>query len=128
MNRILLIFYTLAAFLSREKKDLILNGTWFIFGTTLFFNTVSFMFYIVPRLPFKLNNIVLLVILISVGYVTQYGIKKWTYKKIKELEIHKQYNLISQKYRYIISGFIILIISFFLMFIVGVVNFSGYLS
>jgi hypothetical protein len=126
-DKLLLIFYALAVFLSRGKKDVVNRATSFFLGSFLFFNTISLLLFLLPKFNFRINKIGLAIILIVVGYFTQVGTEKWIYKKLRSEKTYNQYESLKYKKLCVLLGFLLLIVSLYGILLVGIFNFVGYI-
>ena len=127
-NKLFVIFYALATFLSRGKRNIINRGTTYFIGSFLFFNTVSLMLFLLPKFSFRVGKIGLVSFLIVVGYITQVGIEKWIYKKLKSEKILDQYKSLKYKKLNALIGLFMLVVSLYGIFLVGIFNFVGYIK
>lgn len=127
MNKLLLYNYSLAVYFSREKKELVNKGTWFLFSSEFFCFTVSFFMTVLSMLPFKIPGIGLLIILGLIWYFTFYATKNWLILEIEEMKIEHQLKNVESIILYRLIGLSLYFGAFFLFSLVGVLAFDGYL-
>lgn len=128
MNKIVLLNYCLSVFLSRGKKDLIKNGTWFLFANELFFIAISLVVLILARFDFQLSKGILLFLLITIWGVSFYGTKSWLISRIEKGKIDTKYKYLQSKTALItLMGSIFFLGSFLLFLFTIIKTFEGYL-
>lgn len=128
MDKIVLLNYCLSAFLSRGKKDLIKNGTWFLFANELFFIVISLVVLVITRFDFRISNGVLLLLLITIWGISFYGTKDWLLSQIEKRKIDTQYKILQSKTASnTLMGSIIFVGSFLLFLFIIIKTFEGYL-
>ena len=129
LDRILLSNYSLAVFLSRKKKNVLVEGTCSLFSHELFFFLCSITALLVVRIPHHFSDFELLLILIILFVFSFYGIIKWIkyYINIKKGNVKEQYKLLKGKtFIYTLSGWILFIGSFIAMLITFTYTIEGY--
>ena len=124
MKKILLIFYSLSSLFARGKKDLILNGAWVLIFNVLIFNSVTLLLFLIWLTDIRLNKLSAICVTLGIGVIIQIGLKNLVLKKIQTLKISEQFNKSNKKGSYSLLGLLLLIISFFMIFIVGALLFS----
>lgn len=128
MYKIVLLNYCLSAFLSRGKKDLIKNGTWFLFANELFFIVISLVVLVITRFDFRISNGVLLLLLITIWGISFYGTKDWLLSQIEKRKIDTKYKILQSKTASnTLMGSIIFVSSFLLFLFIIIKTFEGYL-
>lgn len=129
MNRIILSNYCLSFFLSRGKKDLIKNGTWFLFANELFFILLSIVVLILTRFEFRLSKGILLFLLIAVWGISFYGTKSWLIGQIEKRGIVTKHKTLQPKAALITLMGAMFFLSSFLLFLFAIIKtFEGYLN
>lgn len=129
MNRIILLNYCLSFFLSRGKKDLIKNGTWFLFANELFFILLSLVVLILTRFEFRLSKGILLFLLIAIWGISFYGTKSWLIGQIEKKGIVTKYKTLQPKAALITLMGAMFFLSSFLLFLFTIIKtFEGYLN
>ena len=129
MNRIILLNYCLSFFLSRGRKDLIKNGTWFLFANELFFILLSLIVLILTRFEFRLSKGILLFLLIAIWSISFYGTKSWLIGQIEKRGIVTKYKTLQPKAVLITLIGAVFFLSSFLLFLFTIIKtFEGYLN
>ena len=128
INKIVLLNYSLSAFLSRGKKDLIKNGTWFLFANELFFIAMSLVIFIITRFDYRLSKGLLLFLLIAIWGISFYGTKDWLISQIEKRKIDSKYKTLQTKaVSFTLIGSIIFVSSFLIFLFTIFKTFEGYL-
>jgi hypothetical protein len=128
MNKILLYNYSLSVYFSRGKKELIKNGTWFLFANELFFVSVSFAMFLITRFDIKIPGAIILIGYLLIWYLTFYGVKNWVQSQLEINNIESEYKALKQKSSRTFLGFLFFVGSFFLFLVVAISTFQGYLN
>lgn len=129
MNRIIFLNYCLSFFLSRGKKDLIKNGTWFLFANELFFILLSLVALTLTRFEFKLSKEILLFLLIAIWGISFYGTKSWLISQIDKSGIVSKHKTMQPKAALITLMGAMFYFSSFLLFLFTIIKtFEGYLN
>jgi hypothetical protein len=123
MKKIILYNYRLSVYFSRGRKNLVKNGTWFLFSSELFYLFVSLTMIILSVIPIKVSAWGLLFILILISYVTFFYLKPGILMKINEIERTKNNSINGS----CLIGLLLYFGSVFLFLIIGILTFEGYL-
>jgi len=125
LNKILLLNYSLSVWLSRGKKDLFKNGTWYILASEIFFLNTALGLFVLSKIDYKVSNNILVFLYIIIWTFSFYGTKKWILNMLNNIE--KVYSTIKHKKTIAVIGLLIYILSFGGFFIIAVLAFQGYL-
>lgn len=128
MNKIVLFNYCLSVFLSRGKKDVIKNGTWYLFASEIFNIVISLVVFVITRFDYRLSKGVLLLLLITIWAFSFYGTKNWLISQIEKRKIESKYKTLQLKTSInTLIGSILFLGSFLLFLFTIIKTFEGYL-
>ena len=127
INGILKIDYSLSAWLSSTKQAIIPAAA-FIFLNKLAFLITATYFIVLPLLPFQLGVGIAIAILCGIVLFIMYGLQSKIQDVITNLSYFKEYSERSHREKVLhrIYGLAMFIGCFILMFVIGVVSFTGY--
>lgn len=130
LKKILFSHYSLAVFFSKGKKEVVDNGTCYLFSNNLLFFIVAILMLLLSKIAYKLSPVVLITALFFLLYVCFYAIKKYLLNLIYEGEFLKIHKAISKKEKRnsIALGLLMFIGSYIFFTIVSICVFQGYLN
>lgn len=127
LNKMIVLNYCLSHFLSRGKKGIPKNGTWFLFANELFFILLSIMVLILTRFEFRFSKGMLLFLLLAIWSISFYGTKSWFIGQLEKREIEIKFRTIQHKKLFTLMGAVIYLSSFLLFLVSIIFSFEGYL-
>ncbi len=127
INSILKIDYNLSAWFSSTKHRII-PGAAFLFLNKLALLIAAAYFIVLPLLPFKFSSVIAIGMLCCLVLLIMYGLQSNIEAAVRNLNYSKEYSRLSNKEKVLhrVYGLVIFISCFILMFVIGVISFTGY--